>query len=40
LLNAGGAIDLRFAYTAPVLVSALGTILLAGGLATRRRGRG
>jgi hypothetical protein len=40
VLNAGGAIDLRFAYTAPVLFSALGTILLAGGLAARRRGRG
>lgn len=40
VLNAGGAIDLRFAYTAPVIVGALGVILLAGGLASRRRGRG
>jgi hypothetical protein len=39
VLDANGAIDLRFAYTAPVLVGALGTILLAGGLASRRRGR-
>jgi hypothetical protein len=27
VLNAGGTIDLRFAYTAPVLVGALGAIL-------------
>jgi drug/metabolite transporter (DMT)-like permease len=40
VLNAGGTIDLRFAYTAPVLVAALGAILLASGLASRRRGRG
>jgi hypothetical protein len=40
VLGAGGAIDLRFAYTVPVLVGALGAILLAGGLAGRRRGRG
>jgi drug/metabolite transporter (DMT)-like permease len=40
VLNAGGTIDLRFAYMAPVLVAALGVILLAGGLASRRRGRG
>jgi hypothetical protein len=39
VLDANGAIDLRFAYMAPVLVGALGTILLAGGLASRRRGR-
>ncbi|MGO9247266.1 MAG: hypothetical protein ACLQQB_09185 [Solirubrobacteraceae bacterium] len=39
VLNAGGAIDLRFAYTAPVLVGALGAILLAGGLASRARAR-
>ncbi len=37
VLNANGAIDLRFAYTAPVLVAALGAILLAGGLASRAR---
>jgi hypothetical protein len=41
VLDANGAIDLRFAYTAPVLVGALGAILLAGGLASRgRRARG
>ncbi len=40
VLNAGGTIDLRFAYTAPVLVGALGAILLASGLASRRRDRG
>jgi preprotein translocase subunit SecF len=40
VLDAGGTIDLRFAYMAPVLVGALGTILLAGGLASRGRGRG
>jgi len=40
VLDADGAVDLRFAYMAPVLVGALGTILLAGGLASRRRGRG
>jgi hypothetical protein len=40
LLDAGGSIDLRFAYTIPVLVAVLGTILLASGLASRRRGRG
>jgi preprotein translocase subunit SecF len=40
VLGAGGTIDLRFAYTIPVLVGALGAILLASGLASRRRGRG
>lgn len=40
VLSAGGTIDLRFAYTTPVLVAALGAILLASGLASRRRGRG
>jgi hypothetical protein len=40
VLDANGAIDLRFAYTAPVLVGALGAILLAGGLASRGRARG
>jgi hypothetical protein len=39
VLDAGGTIDLRFAYTAPVLVGALGAILLAGGLVSRGRGR-
>ena len=40
VLDANGAIDLRFAYTAAVLVGALGAILLAGGLAGRGRARG
>ncbi len=40
VLDANGTIDLRFAYTVPVLVGALGAILLAGGLAGRGRGRG
>jgi hypothetical protein len=38
VLDADGAIDLGFAYMAPVLVGALGAILLAGGLAGRGRG--
>jgi len=40
VLDAGGAVDLRFAYMAPVLVGGLGAILLASGLAARGRGRG
>jgi hypothetical protein len=40
VLDADGTIDLRFAYMAPVLVGALGAILLAGGLVGRGRGRG
>jgi hypothetical protein len=40
VLSAHGTIDLRFAYTVPVLVGALGAILLASGLSSRRRGRG
>jgi hypothetical protein len=40
LLDAYGRIDLGFAYMAPVLVGALGAILLAAGLASRGRGRG
>jgi hypothetical protein len=40
VLDAKGTIDLRFAYMAPVLVAAFGAILLASGLASRRRGRG
>jgi hypothetical protein len=39
VLDAGGSLDLGFAYTLPVLVGALGAILLAGGLASRGRGR-
>ncbi len=40
VLDADGTIDLRFAFMAPVLVGALGAILLASGLAGRGRGRG
>ncbi|HXC45872.1 MAG TPA: hypothetical protein VNU24_04640 [Solirubrobacteraceae bacterium] len=39
VLGAGGTINLRFAYTVPMLIAALGAILLASGLASRRRGR-
>jgi uncharacterized membrane protein HdeD (DUF308 family) len=39
-LDAGGTIDLRFAYTAPVVVAALGIVLIASGIAARVRGRG
>lgn len=38
VLDADGTIDLRFAYMSPVLVGALGAILLASGLASRGRG--
>jgi hypothetical protein len=37
VLDADGSIDLGFAYMAPVLVGALGAILLASGLASRSR---
>jgi hypothetical protein len=40
VLDADGTIDLRFAYTMPVLVGALGTILLVSGLLGRRQRRG
>jgi hypothetical protein len=40
VLDANGTIDLRFAYMAPVLVGALGAILLVSGLVGRGRGRG
>jgi hypothetical protein len=40
VLDADGTVDLHFAYMAPALVGALGAILLASGLASRRRGRG
>lgn len=40
VLDADGTIDLRFAFVAPVLVGALGAILLASGLVGRGRGRG
>jgi hypothetical protein len=40
VLDADGSIDLGFAYMAPILVGALGAILLAGGLASRGRGHG
>jgi hypothetical protein len=38
VLDAHGVIDLDFAYMAPILVGALGVILLASGLASRGRG--
>ncbi len=37
VLNADGTIDLRFAYTAPVLVAGIGAVLLASGLDARGR---
>jgi hypothetical protein len=37
VLDAAGSIDLGFAYVAPVLVGALGEILLVGGLASSGR---
>jgi hypothetical protein len=40
VLDSDGVIDLGFAYMAPVLVGALGVVLLASGLASRSRGRG
>jgi hypothetical protein len=40
VLDANATIDLRFAYTAPVLLGAFGAVLLASGLSSRRRGRG
>jgi len=40
VFDADGTIDLRFAYMGPVLVGALGAIMLASGLASRRRGSG
>jgi hypothetical protein len=40
VLDANDVIDLRFAYMAPVLVGALGAILLVSGLVGRGRGRG
>ena len=38
VLDAEGSIDLGFAYTVPIVVGALGAVLLAGGLASRGRG--
>jgi hypothetical protein len=40
VLDADGTIDLRFAYMAPMLVGALGAIMLASGLVGRGRARG
>jgi hypothetical protein len=40
VLDADGVVDLHFAYMAPVLVGALGAIMLASGLTGRSRGRG
>ena len=36
VLNAGGSIDLGFAYMAPLIVAALGLTLLASGVQARR----
>ncbi len=38
VLDADGRIHLGFAYAAPVALGIVGAILLAGGLARRRRG--
>lgn len=38
VLQADGSVDLGFAYMAPVLVGAVGAVLLASGLASRGRG--
>jgi hypothetical protein len=40
VLDADGVVDLGFAYMAPILLGALGLILLASGLASRGGGRG
>ncbi len=40
VLDRGGSINLEFAFAGPALLAALGSVLLASGLATRRRGRG
>ena len=40
VLDDAGSIDLEFAYAGPSLLAAMGAVLLASGLATRRRGRG
>ena len=37
VVNAGSGLDLGFAYIGPALVAALGVVLLASGLAARRR---
>jgi hypothetical protein len=36
LLDRAGTIDLRFAYTAPLVIAAVGAILLTAGLEGRR----
>jgi hypothetical protein len=40
VLDDAGEIDLEFAYAGPSILAALGAILLASGLSSRRRQRG
>jgi hypothetical protein len=40
VLDDSGTIDLEFAWAGPALLAALGSMLLASGLASRRRGQG
>ena len=40
VLDHSGSINLEFAYAGPSMLAALGAVLLASGLTTRRRGRG
>jgi hypothetical protein len=40
VLDAGGQITLRFAYTGPLIVAGVGAVLLASGLEARARARG
>lgn len=40
VLDAGGRIALRFAYTGPLIVAGVGAVLLASGLEARARARG
>ncbi len=40
VLDQAGRINLEFAFAGPSLLAALGAVLLASGLASRRRGRG
>ena len=40
VLDDAGRIDLEFAFAGPALLAALGAVLLASGLTSRRRGRG
>ncbi len=40
VLDAGGQITLRFAYTGPLIVAGVGAVLLASGLEARARAHG